>query len=139
MTTRSNIPWSVFSEDPSVLNVRLADIFEPANYALEDAIFRNLSESDYVSNSIPAVTRMIAESDGQVIILGDRCDGEGIICFAAGTVFEVSNYDCGFTVTSFPTTIEIMSHLRKNSQYDVAQVFSNLASVMTAEMMAGTK
>ena len=42
-------------------------------------------------------------------------------------------------MTSFPTTIEIMSHLKGNSQYDAAQVLSNLASVMTAEMTAGTK
>ena len=42
-------------------------------------------------------------------------------------------------MTSFPTTIEIMSHLQGNSQYDAAQVLSNLASVMTAEMTAGTK
>lgn len=121
-----------------MLNARLADIFEPAEYALEGVIFRNLNESDYLNNSIPAVTRMIAESN-QVIILGDRNDGEGIICFAANTVFEVSNYDCGVIVTSFPTTIEIMSHLQGNSQYDAAQVLSNLASVMTAEMTAGTK
>lgn len=139
MAARSNILWNVFSEDPSVLNARLADIFEPADHALEDAIFRNLSESDYMNNSIPAVTQMITESNGQATILGDRCDGEGIICFAAGTVFEVSNYDCGVIVTSFPTTIEIMSHLKGNSQYDAAQVLSNLASVMTAEMTAGTK
>ncbi len=138
MAARSNIPWSVFSEDPSVLNARLADIFEPAERALEAAIFRNLSESDYINNSIPAVTRMIAESN-QVTILGDQSDGEGIICFAANTVFEVSNYDCGVIVTSFPTTIEIMSNLQSNSQYDAAQVLSNLASVMTAEMTAGTK
>lgn len=139
MAARSNIPWNVFHEDPSVLNARLADIFEPANHALEDAIFRNLSESDYMNNSIPAVTRMIAESNDQVTILGDRNDGEGIICFAAGTVFEVRSEYYGLTVVSFPTTIEIMSHLKENSQYDAAQVLSNLASVMTAEMTAGAK
>lgn len=138
MSARSNIQWNVFHEDPSVLNARLADIFESAERALEGVIFRNLNESDYLNNSIPAVTRMIAESN-QVIILGDRNDGEGIICFAANTVFEVSNYDCGVIVTSFPTTIEIMSHLQGNSQYDAAQVLSNLASVMTTEMTAGAK
>ena len=139
MAARSNIPWNVFSEDPSVLNARLADIFERADHILEDAIFRNLSESDYMNNSIPAVTKMVAESNGQVIILGDRCDGEGIICFAAGTVFEVRSEYYGLTVVSFPTTIEIMSHLQGNGQYDVAQVLSNLTSVMTTEMTAGTK
>lgn len=139
MSARSNIQWNVFHEDPSVLNARLANIFEPAEYALEGVIFRNLNESDYLNNSIPAVTQMITESNGQATILGDRNDGEGIICFAANTVFEVSNYDCGVIVTSFPTTIEIMSHLQGNSQYDAAQVLSNLASVMTAEMTAGTK
>ena len=138
MAARSNIPWNVFSEDPGVLNARLAGIFEPADHALEDAIFRNLSESDYMNNSIPAVTRMIAESN-QVTILGDRNDGEGIICFTAGTVFEVRSEYYGLTVVSFPTTIEIMSHLKENSQYDAAQVLSNLASVMTAEMTAGAK
>lgn len=138
MAARSNIPWNVFSDDPSVLNARLANIFEPAEYALEDAIFRNLSESDYMNNSIPAVTQMIAESN-QVTILGDRNDGEGIICFAVGTVFEVRSEYYGLTVVSFPTTIEIMSHLQGNGQYDVAQVLSNLASVMTTEMTAGTK
>ena len=139
MAARSNIPWNVFHEDPSVLNARLADIFERADHILEDAIFRNLSESDYMNNSIPAVTKMVAESNGQVIILGDRCDGEGIICFAAGTVFEVRSEYYGLTVVSFPTTIEIMSHLQGNGQYDVAQVLSNLTSVMTTEMTAGTK
>lgn len=38
MAARSNIPWNVFHEDPSVLNARLANIFEPAEYALEGAI-----------------------------------------------------------------------------------------------------
>ena len=139
MAARTNIPWNVFHGDPTVLNARLANIFEPADNALEEAIFRNLNESDYLNNSIPAVTQMITESNGQATILGERNDGEGIICFAAGTVFEVSNYDCGLTVTSLPTTIEIMSHLRKNSQYDTAQVLSNLTSAMTTEMTAGTK
>lgn len=82
---------------------------------------------------------MITESNGQAIILGDRNDGEGIICFAASTVFEVRSEYYGLTVVSFSTTIEIMSHLQGNSQYDAAQVLSNLASVMTAEMTAGTK
>jgi hypothetical protein len=59
MAARSNIPWNVFHEDPSVLNARLANIFEPAEYALEGVIFRNLNESDYLNNSIPAVTQMI--------------------------------------------------------------------------------
>lgn len=35
MSARSNIQWNVFHEDPSVLNARLANIFEPAEYALE--------------------------------------------------------------------------------------------------------
>lgn len=139
MSTQSNIPWDILSKDHATLSARLVDTFNRANSALGEVIFRNLSEDDYQGNSIPAVTRMIAESDGLVSILGYRTDGEGIICFTAGIVFEVSSREYQVIVTSLPTTIEIMSHLRENSQYDAAQVLSNLASVMTTEMTAGTK
>jgi hypothetical protein len=139
MSARSNIPWDVLSKDHAVLTARLVDTFNRANSALGEAIFRNLNEDDYRGNSIPAVTRMIVESDGLVSILGCRTDGEGIICFTAGVVFEVSSREYQVIVTSLPTTIEIMSHLQENSQYDAAQVLSNLASAMTTKTTEGTK
>ena len=139
MSTQSNIPWDILSKDHATLSARLVDTFNRANSALGEVIFRNLSEDDYQGNSIPAVTRMIAESDSLVSILGYRTDGEGIICFTAGIVFEVSSREYQVIVTSLPTTIEIMSHLQGDSQSDAAQVLSNLASVMTAGLAAGAK